>query len=63
MSEKKRMVKIQRNGQWCVFDKFEHALEDVQLHYSEGSDGDSFTWTNVDMTQEEFDALPIFTGW
>ena len=57
------MVEIERGGVRCVFETLEAAIEEATLHRTDGEDGDTFTWTNCDMTRAEFGALPEFEGW
>lgn len=61
--QKRRMVKISRDNTYCVFPNLEAALEEARMHFTEGEADDEFTWTNVEMSQAEFDALPEFEGW
>ena len=63
LKEKKRMVKIVRDRMYCIYPTLENALEEVRSHYAEGEAGDEFIWTNIEMSEEEFNALPEFTGW
>lgn len=61
--QKKRMVKIERNQTYCIYPTLEAALEDARSHFTEGEVDDAFTWTNIEMSQLEFEALPEFQGW
>lgn len=57
------MVKIEVDGQFCIFPDLDRALEEARLHFTEGDHGSSFTWTNVRMSAAEYSLLPEFTGW
>jgi hypothetical protein len=57
-SEKIEMAKITFDGVWCIMN-----IEDAFTQLMEASGDDEYTFQKVYMTQNEFNALPEFTGW
>jgi len=62
MSDKKRRWKCSQMGVECWHSDVESQLDELKAFDECGRDGDSFTLTIVDMTDEDFEALPEFEG-
>ena len=50
------------NGISCVFDKIEDLVEEVKTLFDNALPGDTITYERLEMTKEEFEALPEFQG-
>jgi len=57
------MFKIRYDGSHCTFDSMEGALEEIKVFMREQDEPSMIALELVEMTQEEYDALPEFTGW
>ena len=57
------MAKVFMNGTWCVFNPPISALDDIKDFLTDGSKGEDCRVEISEMSQEEFDKLPEFTGW
>lgn len=57
-----KYIKITYQGQWCIY-SVEDGLEEIKTFVNEGESGDEFNVFLIEMTKEDFEFLPEFTGW
>jgi hypothetical protein len=57
------VAKVHMNGNWCVFNPPVSALDDVRDFLTDSGKGEDCNIVICEMTQDEIDALPEFTGW
>lgn len=64
MSDKIRVLRISREGSGSYLEcDLGAAIHELEMTFSEDAVGDGVTFTVQEMTREEYDALPEFTGW
>lgn len=62
MREKKRFVKVTRDGASCIMGEQELVAE-MEVFWNDETPGDKVELEIVEMTEAEKEALPEFTGW
>ena len=58
-----RVTTIRMDGTWCAFDRSMDALDDVKAFLSDATPGETLVIEMTEMSQEEIDNMPEFTGW
>ena len=60
---KKRRWKVSQMGVECTYKNVDSLIEEIRQFNEYGRDRDAFELVIMDMTDEEYEALPEFEGW
>ena len=60
---KKRRWKVSQMGVSCTYKNVDSLIEFIREVNEYGMDNDVFELTIMDMTDEEYEAMPEFEGW